>query len=88
MFHTVLLLQELTVSDIALLLRVYKQAAHLKQKEIVEMVQSTAFGDTFSEPFGRFSHCSSGSLTLADVKQVLQDLQQRSSLSYRDTGHA
>ena len=50
------------------------------------MVQPTALNDTPSEPLGRFSHCSSGSLRLADVKQVLQDFQQHSNVGYKGRG--
>lgn len=74
-----MLLQELTVKDTALLLRVYKQVAHVKQKEFLKAVQSTTFDDTSSELLGHFSHYSSGSLRLADVRQILQDLQQNST---------
>ena len=71
-----LLLQELTVKDTALLLGVYQQAAHFKQNEFLKAVQSTTLDDISSELLGHFSHYSSGSLRLADVRQILQDLQQ------------
>ena len=80
-----LLLQELTLSDTALLLRAYKQASHLKQKEILRMTHSSACDDDVSsEMLGRFSHYTSGSLRLADVQQVLQDLQQISATKIGD----
>lgn len=74
-----MLLQELTLGDTALLLRAYKQATYLKQKEFLKMTHSPACDDVSSELLGRFSHYSSDSLRLADVKQVLQDLQQTSA---------
>lgn len=83
-----LLLQELTVNDTALLLAAYKQAAHLKQKEYLKAVQSTDLHDTSSELLSHFSHYSSGSLRVVDVKQILQDLQQNPNLSYIARGKA
>lgn len=76
------------MNDTALLLRVYKQAAHLRQKELLKVIHSTAFDDTYSELLSCFSHYSSGSLRLADIKQILQDVQQSSHLSHIDRGKA
>ena len=75
------LLQELTVGDTDLLLKAYKQAARVKQKDYMGKVHTKSLDDTCTELLGRFSHYSSGSLRLADVKLVLQALKQNSDLS-------
>lgn len=69
-----LLLQELTLHDIDLLLKAYRQIAQLKQKQFLKEVYSGALGVISADLGGRFSHYTYGSLRLADVKLVLEDL--------------
>ncbi|KAL3155648.1 hypothetical protein ABBQ32_012681 [Trebouxia sp. C0010 RCD-2024] len=66
--------EELTLHDIDLLLKAYRQIAQLKQKQFLKEVYSGALGVISADLGGRFSHYTYGSLRLADVKLVLEDL--------------
>lgn len=71
------LLQELTLHDIDLLLKAYRRAAQLKQKEFLEQVYSGTLDIASTDLVGRFSHYTYGSLRLADAKLLLEDFQQK-----------
>ena len=71
------MLQELTLRDSETLLKAYKQAARHEPLQKEWWASTNAVdGDILSKMPGRFSHCSFGSLRVADVELVLHDIRK------------
>ena len=74
------LAQELTLRDIELLLKAYRQAVQRKQRQFLKGMYSGVVDDApEGDLVGRFSHCTCGNLRLADVRLVLEDLKTDNS---------
>jgi len=68
--------QELTLRNIDSLLVAYKQSAAAKQSEHLRHYWSHAADGVDKALLGCFSHCSSRSLTLENVKSLLNEYQR------------